>query len=211
MTTRRAVVAFVLVLCVGLSACGGQRIRDVYYGLDPEVSATSSARPIPGTVRVSPLTARGFIAGTRIVYRTADEPLRVQRYNEYLWADVPASAIANALLAALRSGRVFENAVGPGDPARVSYLLTGELSRFEHRPTDPMPHVAVALTLVLVDADDRRLMVSKTYAETEPTPRGADGLMRPEDMVAAFNRATGRIIDAALGDIRAQARRTGRG
>jgi len=210
-TIRRAVVAMGLVLCVGLSACGGQRIRDIYYGLDPEVSAESSARPIPGTVRVSPLTARGFIAGTRIVYRTADEPLRVQRYNEYLWADVPASAIANALLAALRSGRVFENAVGSGDPARVSYLLTGELTRFEHRPTDPMPHVAVTLTLVLVDADDRRLMVSKTYAETEPTPRGADGLMRPEDMVAAFNRATGRIIDAALGDIQALARHTGRG
>jgi hypothetical protein len=74
-----------------------------------------------------------------------------------------------------------------------------------------MPHVAVTLTLVLVDADDRRLMVSRTYTETEPTPHGADGLMRPEDMVAAFNRATGRIIDTALDDIRAQARRTGRG
>jgi cholesterol transport system auxiliary component len=211
MTTRRAVIALGLVLCVGLSACGGERIRDIYYALDVEVSAEPSARPIPGTVRVTPLTARGFVAGTRIVYRTAEEPLRVQRYNEYLWADVPAGAVANALLAALRSGRVFENAVGSGDPARASYLLSGELSRFEHRPTDPMPHVTVALTLVLVDAENRRLMVSKTYTETEPTPRDANGLMRPEDMVAAFNRATGRIIDAALRDIRDLARRTGRG
>jgi cholesterol transport system auxiliary component len=202
--------ALAVILCAVLAACGGPAIRDIFYALEADAGAAPAARPIPGTVRVSPLTGRGFVAGTRIVYRTAEEPLRVQRYAEHLWAEVPAAAVAGELLAALRRARVFENAVGAGDPARASYLLSGELNRFEHHPTAPRPHVAVTLTLVLVDADNRRLVVSKTYAETEPTPRGADGLMRPEIMIDAFNRATGRIIDAAISDIRSVAARTGR-
>jgi len=203
--------ALALILCAVLAACGGAPVRDLYYDLDARVTAVPGGAPIPGTVRVSPLTARGFLAGSRIVYRTVEAPMQVQRYGEYLWADVPAAAVAADLLAALRDARVFENAVGAADPARASYLLTGELTRFEHLPTAPRPHVAVELTLVLVDADDRRLVVSKTYSETAPTPRGPDGLMRPETMITAFDHATGRIIDAVIRDIRALAARTGRG
>ena len=206
-----SVAVLASLLCAVLAGCGGTPVRDLYYGLDAHVSAQPAGAPIPGTVRVSPLTARGFLAGSRIVFRTEDEPLRVQRYAEQLWAEVPAAAVAGDLLAALRDARVFDNAVGAADPARASYLLSGELTRFEHRPTAAEPHVAVELTLVLVDAVDRRLVVSKTYSETEPTPRGADGLIRPETMIMAFDRATGRIIDAAIGDIRALAARTGRG
>lgn len=204
-TRIAAAVASGLALCVLLAGCGSEPIRDLYYAIDVETSLEPGRPAISGTVRVSPLVAQGFVAGRRIVYRTAAEPLQVQRYAEYLWADVPAAAVARELLAALRAAQVFDNAVAAGDPARASHLLSGELTRFEHRPTAPRPHVLVELTLLLVEAQDRRLLLSETYTETEPTPRGAGGLMSPEQMIGAFNRALGRIFEAAVGDIRARA------
>lgn len=186
-----------------LAGCGGEPIRDVYFSLQSDVSVRQSARPIPGTVRVSPLAARGFVAGSRIVYRTAEAPRQVQRYNELLWEDVPARAFAEDLLSALRAARAFDNAVTAGDPARADYLLGGELKVFEHRPTDRTPGVRAEVTLVLVDGRSRDLLVAKTFSGFEPIPVAADGRTTASAMVAAFDRLSGRIIGEAIADIQA--------
>ena len=184
-----------------LAACGGGApVRDVFFSLDAQPAVTPAARTIPGTLRVSPFAARGFVGGSRIVYRTAEQPLQVQRYNEFLWEQVPAQAIADDLLAALRAARVFENVATAGDPARADYLLTGELTRFEHHPTDRPPGVVAELSLALVDARSRELLVSKTYSGFEPTVTGAGGRTTPEAMIAAFNRLTGRLIGEVIAD-----------
>jgi cholesterol transport system auxiliary component len=184
-----------------LAGCGGERIRDIYFGLQPEVAALQSAAPIPGTLRVTTLSASGFIGGRRIVYRTDEAPLQVQRYNEFLWEQVPARAIADALVAALRASRGFDNVIVAGDPARADYLLTGELLRFEHRPTDSPPGVIAEFTLALVDAKSRELLVSATYSGFEPTAARPSGLTTPEEMVTAFDRLTGRLIGEVLSDV----------
>ncbi|MFE8034212.1 ABC-type transport auxiliary lipoprotein family protein, partial [Thiohalocapsa marina] len=152
---------------------------------------------------VSPLAARGFAGGTRIVYRTQQQPLRVQRYDELLWESPPASAIADALVAALRAGRVFEHVIVAGDPARADFLLSGELTRFEHRPTDQPPGVSVEFSLALIQARGRGLLASNNYVGFEPTVNGADGRTTPEAMVAAFDRVTGRLIEQAIRDVQA--------
>ncbi len=218
-------VAFAVVLLAG-GCGGGERIRDIYFSLSSEVAVSPGSRPIPGTLRVSPLAARGFLGGSRIVYRTAEEPMQVQRYNEFLWEEVPARAIADDMLAALRAGRAFENVVTAGDPARADYLLTGELTRFDHLPTgwpagglpsgpmdqpaDPStdlpPGVAVEFSLALVDGRSRRLLVSKTYSGFEPTGADAAGRTTPEAMIAAFNRLSGRLIVELVRDIQTQPR-----
>lgn len=197
-------------LTTGLLAVGcggGERLRDIFFSLAPEVAVSPSATPIPGTLRVSPLAARGFVGGSRIVYRTAEDPLQVQRYNEFLWEEVPARAIADDIVAAMRAARVFENVVTAGDPARADYLVTGELSRFEHLPTARPPGVTAELSLALVDGRTRRLLVSKTYSGFEPTAVNADGRTTPEAMAAAFNRLTGRLIEELVGDAQALASR----
>ena len=194
--------AFVLMVSLLLTGCAGERIRDVYFSLQSDVVASPGAYTMPGTVRVSPLAARGFVGGNRIVYRTREQPLQAQRYNEFLWEEVPARAIADDLVAALRAARVFENTVTAGDPARVDYLLGGELAHFEHRPTDLPPVVSAEFSLALVDAENRDLLASKTYAGTEPTGSDAAGRTTPEAMAAAFNRLAGRLIGEALSDIR---------
>jgi cholesterol transport system auxiliary component len=202
-----ASLALVPALLALVAGCGGgERIRDVYFGLQATAAVTPSARPIPGTLRVSPLSARGFIGGSRIVYRTAAAPLEVQRYDAYLWEEPPARALADALLAGLRAGGVFENVVGAAAPVRADYLLTGELLRFEHRPTDTPPGVTAEMSLTLVDARSRNPMLSKTYSGFEPTP-GEAGRTTPEAMVAAFNRLGARLITEAVADAQASAPR----
>lgn len=209
---RRAVLgaATTAALMTGLLAAGcggGERIRDIYFSLASDVAVSPVSTPLQGTLRVSPLAARGFVGGSRIVYRTAEDPLQVQRYNELLWEEVPARAIADDIVAAMRAARVFENVVTAGDPARADYLITGELSRFEHLPTASPPRVSVELSLALVDGSTRRLLVSKTYSGFEPTAVNADGRTTPEAMAAAFNRLTGRLIGELVRDAQSLASR----
>ncbi len=196
-------LAAAVALMAGLLAVGcggGERTRDIYFSLASDVVVSPTSTAIPGTLRVSPLAARGFIGGSRIVYRTAEDPLQVQRYNEFLWEEVPARAIADDIVAAMRAARVFDNVVTAGDPARADYLITGELSRFEHLPTARPPGVSAELSLALVDGKTRRLLVSKTYTGFEPTAASADGRTTPEAMAAAFNRLTGRLISELVRD-----------
>ncbi|NBC14853.1 MAG: hypothetical protein GVY09_16275 [Gammaproteobacteria bacterium] len=190
--------------CTVLAGCGGgERVRDLFFSLRPEVSVPPSARPIPGTLRVTPIAARGFLAGGRIVYRTAEEPLQVQRYGQLLWEEVPARALADALAAALRAAGVFEHVITAGDPARADFLLTGELERFEHRPTDMPPHVLGQLSLTLVRGKGRQVLVAKTYSAEEPVSVGPADRTTPEAIIAAFNRLAGRLIGQVVADAQA--------
>ena len=218
-TTALALTLAATLLAVGCG--GGERIRDIFFSLNSQVAVSPGSNPIPGTLRVSPLAARGFVGGSRIVYRTAEQPLQVQRYNEFLWEEVPARALADDMLAALRAGKVFENVITAGDPARADYLLTGELARFDHLPTGwppgasiglstdrsggLPPGVSVEFSLALVDARSRRLLVSKTYSGFEPTATDAEGRTTPEAMVDAFNRLSGRLIGELLHDAQTEA------
>ena len=193
--------------CLLLASCGSERLRDLYFGLQPELHLQPSPRPIPGTLRVIPLTAQGFVAGTRIVYRTAEEPKQVSRYAELLWEEVPATAIANQMIAALRAAGVFEHVVSVTDPARADYLLSGDLLRFEHRPTDNPPHVVAEMSLTLVCGRGREVLVAGTYAGEEPNAVSAAGRTTPDAIVAAFNRLTGRLISQVVADAQGMARR----
>jgi cholesterol transport system auxiliary component len=162
-----------VLVTAALAGCGGNRVQDLYFSLDPDVPVVPSGRTAPGTLRVSPLSARGFIAGSRMVYRTREEPLEVKRYGQILWEAVPA---------------------------RADFLLTGQLLTFEHRPTDAPPAVVAELHLTLVRGKGREVLVDGTYAGTEPTRIGADGRTTPAAIVDAFNRLSGRLIGEVLAD-----------
>jgi cholesterol transport system auxiliary component len=190
-----------LLACALLAGCGGgERTRDLFFSLQADVAPTPSAQPIPGTLRVTPIAARGFVAGSRIVYRTAEAPLEAQRYAELLWEEVPARAIANDLATALRAAGVFEHVITAGDPARADYLLTGELQRFEHRPTDNPPVVLAELWLTLVRGRGREVLVARSYTDTLPVAVGPGDRMTPQAIADAFNHLSGHIIGQVIAD-----------
>lgn len=204
-TALRLALPCALIATALLAGCGGgaARLQDLYFGLQADVAVVPAARPIPGTLRITPIAARGFVAGSRIVYRTAEAPLEVQRYAQLLWEELPARAIADDLAAAARAAGVFEHVITAGDPARADFLLTGELQRFEHRPTDNPPVVLAELWLTLVRSRGREVLVAGSYADTERVVAGADGRQSPQAIVDAFNRLTGRIIGRVIADAKA--------
>lgn len=187
-----------------LAACGpaAPPIRDVFFSLEPEVAVQPSPRPITATLQVGQLAARGFLGGREIVFRTAEEPLRAQRHNDLLWEEAPARALSQNLADALREVGIFAFVVTIAERSRADWLLQGELTRFEHRPTDKPPKVMAAFNLTLVRNSDRKSRFSKGYEGIEPTT-GTE----PEAIAHAFNRLTARLIDQVVRDIQALAPR----
>jgi cholesterol transport system auxiliary component len=188
-----------LLACGVLAACAAPEptSRDRFFALEPAFAVTAGPRATGATLLVNDFAARGFLGGRQIVYRTAEEPLEVQRYRQLLWEEPPGRALAAGLVAAMREARLFAQVIIPAQRARTDYLLGGEVTRFEHRPTDRPPRVHAELTLTLLRSDDRRALVAKRFAGEEPT-----GAETPEAMVEAFNRLSGRLLAEALQDIR---------
>lgn len=195
----RSTLAVALV-AAALSACGpaAPPIRDVFFTLEPALTTPASPRPVDATLQVGQLAARGFLGGTRVVYRTAAQPLLAQRHDDLLWEAPPARALSGSLADGLRASGLFAYVVTIAERARADWLLQGELTRFEHRPTDRPPRVAAAFNLTLVGNSDRKTRFAKTYSGEEPITGTT-----PEAMALAFNRLTARLIDDVIRDLSA--------
>lgn len=189
-----------LILCVLLILVGCGTApplpRDRYYTLEPPTRGPIGAKPVPAILEVNDLAARGFLGGRQILYRTREEPLVVERYALYLWDEPIPRAFAAALVDAIRDAGLFRHVVIPADRARADLLLSGEVERFEHRPTDRPPRVLAEVSLSLVRADDRRSLWTRVYRGEEPVAGDT-----PDDMAEAFNRLAGRLAGDVVRDL----------
>jgi cholesterol transport system auxiliary component len=147
---------------------------------------------------VNDLAARGLLGGRQIVYRTREQPLVVDRYDNLLWAEPPTRALAQNLVNGIRAAQVFDFVAIPADRARADYLLGGDVERFEHLPTEQPPRVAGTMNLALVRADDRRSIASRQYSGEETVSGDS-----PEAMADAFNRLVARLVAEAVRDLQA--------
>ncbi|CRI63729.1 hypothetical protein THIOKS11490008 [Thiocapsa sp. KS1] len=198
--TRRSRLLPALLLVLITGGCGSPApLRpDLFYALDPEPLESPVGSPVSATLLVSDLAARGFLGGRQIVFRTEAEPLRVQRYDDLLWADPVPRAVSGNLVRAVRSARVFAFTLIPADRGRADYLLGGEVERFEHLPTATPPRVVGTLNLALVRADDRRSVWDRRY-HREVEVQGDT----PDDMAVAFNRMAALLSADVVRDLRA--------
>lgn len=185
-----------LALLLGACASAPPAERDRFFRLEAPVATIPAGVPVRATLVVNDLRASGFEGGQRIVYRTAEAPLQTHRYPTLWWEEPPGRALSGLLTEALRAAGLAGFVVRPDQRVRGDYLLSGELARFEHRPTDQPPRVVADFTLTLVRGDDRRPLLSRRYQGEEPVPEST-----PEAMAAAFNRLAGRLVQAAAADL----------
>jgi cholesterol transport system auxiliary component len=188
----------VLLVAAMLVGCGtAEPVRpDRFFALEPAIAIKPRARSAGATLMVKDFAARGFLGGRQIVYRVAEEPMQVKRYLQLLWEEPPGRALARELAGGLRAANLLGLVVTSAQPARVDWVLTGELARFEHLPTDHPPRVRIELDLTLLREQDRRSLLSRRYAGQEPTMGSAPG-----DMIGAFNRLSGRLLGQAVRDL----------
>lgn len=196
--SKRLLAALGCLAALALGGCGGGEPvrRERFYSLDPVVQVSPVPRRFNGTLLVQPVAARGFVGGTQIVFRTADEPLRAQRYDDYLWEETPPHALSSALTKALRRSGMLEFVITPAQRARSDWILTGELQRMEHLPKANPPSVAMRFKLLIIDGNTRRPLLSSDYAGIEPVSGASPG-----DMASAFNRLAGRLIEQVVADL----------
>lgn len=190
--------ALTLLAALLMAGCGtsGPARPDRFYSLDPVPLIGPDGSTAPAILLVNDLAARGFLGGRQIVYRTREEPLVAQRYDDLLWEEPPTRTVAGLLVNAIRTAEVFRFVVIPADRARSDYILGGSVERFEHRPTDQPPRVLVSYNLTLVRSDDRGSMASRQYSGEEPV----DG-PTPDDMADAFNRLNARLAAEVVRDL----------
>lgn len=192
----RASLVVALVLC--LVACGTAPPlpRDRYYALEPAGAGPAAGQTVAAILQVNDLAARGFLGGRQILYRTREQPLVVERYENYLWEEPAPRALAAILIETIRDAGLFQHVVIPADRAKPDLLLGGEVERFEHRPTDGPPLVLAKLNLSLVRTNDRRSLWTRQYSGQEAV--SAD---TPDAMAEAFNRLARRLAAQVTRDL----------
>lgn len=195
-------LAGLLMLLIGLAGCGSSAPMksDRFFALAPITSESAVGRPLPATLLVNDLAARGLLGGRQILFRTAAAPLQVQRYEDLLWEEPVARALARHLADAIRAASVYQMVLIPADRGRPDVILGGEVERFEHHPTAAPPRVVGALQLTLVGADDRRPILSRRY-----TAEALVSGVTPESMAEAFSRLAALLAADVVRDLRGQA------
>jgi len=193
-------LALLVIALTALAGCGASApVRpDRFYRLEAVPLEGASGAPVPAILMVNHLASRGFMGGRQVVFRTREEPLVAQRYEDLLWEEPPARAIAESLVKGLRAAEVFQFVVVPAERARADYLLGGEVERFEHLPTDRPPRVVASFHLALVRASDRVPLASRAYSGEEIVDAPTS-----EAMADAFGRLTSRLIAEAVRDLQA--------
>jgi len=145
--TRAGAGALVLLL----AGCGGKVLYPSYYSLEippPPRPAVSDAR-LPVTVAVRRFDTPSYLRQGRIVYRKA--PNEVGFYEYHRWAADPAATVTAAVIASLRSSRLFSFVRPYTSLERPDYVMSGRLERLEEIDYNGGVRVQAKLSAELVD------------------------------------------------------------
>lgn len=208
---RGAVVLTGLLLGLGLAGCGSPVPvkEDQYFSLTPpttlepgslatEGGAIARDRaPLPASLQVNELAARGFLGGRQILFRTTEAPRETQRYEQRLWDEPVPRALSRHLATRIRDAGVFRFVLVPADRGRADYLLGGEVERFEHLPTAHPPRMAGTLSLTLIRASDGHPLLERRHDAEVPVTGPT-----PADMATAATHLANQLAAAVVEDLR---------
>jgi uncharacterized lipoprotein YmbA len=174
------------VACVALAAAACSLTRRTpelrYYTL---VVPGAPAAQLAAPVRVGVVTRDQPYATARLAYRTS--PYRLHYYTYHRWAADPALVVA----AAARD--YLEQAThAAGAPP---FVLEGHLRRLEE-VDDAAGGRQGALALDVRVTHDGRVVLERSYAETEPADTDTS-----EAVAAALSRALERVLDRVVGEL----------
>lgn len=206
MTRRRARVCCLAIAALASACALPPTAEDAFYRLEVgPPSATLEAPLLAGILEVEPFRADPLTSGRAMIYRTAQEPMRVRRQPYTFWMDAPTAMLQREMARYLRAAGVAETIVTPNARTIGRYALTGTIVEFEQirsgteQASGATPAVALELELAIVERGSRNLLFQGTYAE-ERSARGAD----TSRIVDAFGRALASILERFVAELHAE-------
>lgn len=178
-----------------IASCGGGR-RPAYYALEvPPAPDRALVDPrFPGTVAVCRFETPPYLRQGRIVYRQSPEEIGFYEYHR--WAADPAETVTTAMIAALRSSRLFSFVKRYDGHNQQDYLLVGRIERLEEIDYGGPVRVKAQITAELVNLRTG----STEWTGDAPAMLNVDR-RNVKSVVDAMNRAVQNSIDRLLGGL----------
>ncbi len=178
--------------------------RDHYYRLlVPMPAETAGDRLLPGVLTVELLQADGLLRERPLLYSAGADAAELQQHNYHYWNDAPPRLLQDQMVTYLRRSGVASLVVTPDTRVRAEHQISGKAKRFERLVGSGGSRVVVEIEFALLRLSDDALLVVDTYSAEETA---ADDSV--EASILALNRATARVFDAFLSDVRLAASRS---
>jgi len=178
--------------------------RDHYYRLlVPMPVEHVGERMLPGVLTVELLQADGLLRERPLLYSAGGDATELQQHNYHYWNDVPPRLLQDQMVTYLRRSGAAGLVVTPDMRVRADHQISGKAKRFERLIGAGEPKVVVEIEFALLRLSDDALLVVDTYRAEETA---ADDSV--EASILALNRATARVFEAFLYDVRLAATRS---
>ena len=168
---------------------------DHFYRLELAAPDLTFESPVlPGTIQVTRPSADALTGERYLLYREAGHSMQVRHHPYHQWMDSPTLIIQQETARYLRASRISEHVVTPEHRAKVDYLLSCRIAKFE-RVLDGTPRVVMELEMGLTHMRNREPLLLQTYREEQPT-RG-EGVAAS---IEAYDQALGKILKRFVAD-----------
>jgi cholesterol transport system auxiliary component len=165
---RRGTRLLLAAATVALAACSLSRppIERTSYLLAAgrDGAAAQAAKPV--ALKIRPLRAEPLFERREFLYRLDGERVQSDFYSEF--AERPDAMVTSALIAWLRSARLFANVVEPGLPADTPYWLDGTIVALYGDLRDranPAAVIAIQFYLVRSGAGSQQVLLDRVLQQ----------------------------------------------
>ena len=177
--------------------------RDHYYRLLVPTPVQATGSPLlPGVMTVELLQADGLLRERPLLYSQSGQSHELQQHNYHYWNDAPPRMLQDQMVAYLRRSGAARLVVSPDMRVRADYQVSGKAKRLERLLGGGPPRVFVEIELALLRVSDETLLVVDSYSAEEPAEDES-----VEAAIVALNRATARVFERFLTQVRATADR----
>ena len=165
---RRGTRLLLAAATVALAACSLSRppIERTSYLLAAGRDGAPAPAPKPVAVKIRPLRAEPLFERREFLYRLDGERVQSDFYSEF--AERPDAMVTSALIAWLRSARLFANVVEPGLPADTPYWLDGTIVALYGDLRDranPAAVIAIQFYLVRSGAGSQQVLLDRVLQQ----------------------------------------------
>ena len=168
---------------------------DHFYRLELTTPDLRFDSPVlPGTIQVTRPSADALTGERYLLYRETGQSMQVRHHPYHQWMDSPTLIIQQEVARYLRASQLAEHVVTPEHRAKVDYLLSCRIAKFE-RVLDGSPRVVMELEMGLTHMRNREPLLLQTYREEQPT-RG-EGVAAS---IEAYDLALAKILKRFVAD-----------